>query len=171
MHAVDDDRGQAAHQRLTGHEIADAPLVEPAVVVDDQDVASGRDGNRFQEYVRAARMDGRCHAPRDTDLRDERYQARWALPHRKSQSQTGVCDERRGPVEGLERGEEGHEDSVQPSPGAGQWLEKDSFGNGMLVPMRAQPAPLPCSRMPAAMTPNTASPSVARVIGFTARSR
>jgi len=78
MGAIDHQAGQAADVGFSGHQVADAPFVQPAVVVDDQHVAGRRQNNRFEKHVGAARVHGRSHAPRDSGERSERLQPRRA---------------------------------------------------------------------------------------------
>ena len=59
MRAPDDDLGQAAMLRFERGQIANASFIEPAVVVDDEDVARLRTFHRLKEDVDAPEVSDR----------------------------------------------------------------------------------------------------------------
>jgi hypothetical protein len=102
VNTPNDDSGQAASVGLTSDEIAHAPLIETAGVVDDEYVAARRRSNPFQEHIRAPGMPCRTRASGDSRIRNERFESVRSNPHRQLELDTRVGDERRGPVESIE---------------------------------------------------------------------
>src|SRR5580692_2615800 len=80
---------------LQHYQIADARLIFPPAVVDDQDVTMGGAVERFQEHINAAVVAGRERASGDPLSRHDRADSRRRDPQRHSPTDTGIGHQRR----------------------------------------------------------------------------
>ena len=98
MRAPADRAGDAAHEGLADHQVADAAFVVAAAVVDDEHVTLVRCGDRLEKHVGAAGMAGRPRRARGFGARDVRPQSVRPDTNRQRELHTRIGDERSGPI-------------------------------------------------------------------------
>ena len=94
MCAPDHDPSQAGHLRFQRGQIADAAFIQPAAIIDHQNVARLAMLHRFQEDIYAAEVLGRSRVTGDSSARNHRLNAGRRNSERNLPTQRSVGNKR-----------------------------------------------------------------------------